>query len=56
MKGLTRIQFKCGTVMEGVLKEEEERWNFSRCPTTCPHCGKQHGAERFKILKRNVAL
>ena len=56
MKGLTRIQFRCGTVMEGVLTDGEEKWNYSYCPTTCPHCGKQHGKEFFTILKRNVAL
>ena len=56
MKGLTRIQFRCGTVMEGILTEEEEKLNFSHCPTKCPCCGKQHGKELFRILKRNVAL
>ena len=54
MIGLTRFQFKCGTVMEGILTDGEERWNFAHCPTECECCGKQHGMECFEVLKRNV--
>lgn len=56
MKGLTRWQFRCGTIMEGILNDLEEEINFSHCPTKCECCRKQHGPELFKILKRNVAL
>ena len=56
MMGVTKIEFRCGTVMDAVLTDQESKFKFAHCPTKCPTCGKQHGSEMFTILEKNIKL
>jgi len=56
MSGVTKIQFRCGTIMDAVLSKIEREIQIAHCPTPCELCKKQHGQELFEILEENVRL